>query len=238
MDPVRIFAILIAVVVVSASAEGDTWSSSPLGKMGQGSKKERVCGIDVIDLTKEGKWKIPQSCTRLSNAAQALLEEMHSAKHNRVCAFADIDRNKSKWVIPPDCKELHLDESSIGDGAAVSLAEALIYTSAEALYLADNAIGDAGAVSIAGALKANVILRNVDLSGNSIGDIGAASIAEARDPDHFPLDFPRFRLALHVRSSSSVARERWPIAPPPLQGVAASCHRPHSVIGGVTTCKH
>lgn len=174
MGSVSVSAILlVALASVRAKAE-----PAILEHMKQ--KEGRICGLDVIDVGADGKWKIPKDCKRLSEVAQQFLIRVHEAKHTRVCELGDVNRTKRTWAIPADCKELHLDEGDIGDGEAAMLAEALVRTTSNTLFLSDNAIGDAGAVSIAGALKKrNVTVKEVDLSGNRIGDIGASSLVEA-----------------------------------------------------------
>ena len=174
MGSVSVLAILlVALAPVRAKAE-----PAILKHMKQ--KEGRICGLDVIDVGADGKWKIPKDCKRLSEVAQQFLIRVHEAKHTRVCELGDVNRTKRTWAIPADCKELHLDGGDIGDGEAAMLAEALVRTTSSTLFLSDNTIGDAGAVSIAEALKKrNVTVKEVDLSGNRIGDIGAASLAEA-----------------------------------------------------------
>ncbi|KAL0251524.1 hypothetical protein GEMRC1_000737 [Eukaryota sp. GEM-RC1] len=76
--------------------------------------------------------------------------------------------------------KLNLEDISIGDAGAKSLAEALkVNTTLVELDVKGNGILDEGAIALAEALKVNSTLIEMDLGWNSIGNEGAFALAEA-----------------------------------------------------------
>lgn len=84
-------------------------------------------------------------------------------------------------------KELFLAERGLNDLDAEALAGLLALNVASKLHAGKNSLGDAAAIRIAEALKANTSLTSLSLVNNKIGDAGGKAIAEAIKATSAPL---------------------------------------------------
>ena len=169
--------------------------------------------IEELTLFCDDKWsdvsteEVRASLSQLINDHPHMMDVEESLRH--LSATEENNIKASVIALCCDyCFKIYLNNNSISDAGALSLAQALHHNSTlewlslynnnisdvgtvalaqvlhhnstlKVLYLFENSITDAGAVALAKALHHNSTLKELELSNNSISDAGAVALAQA-----------------------------------------------------------